>query len=75
MIYLGLVLGTIGALIAPIMSQMSKVRLYVGGIGGFIWLAGVVYTFVYMDWKWGLASMVIGFFAYAIADKLYGARR
>ena len=75
MIHLGIILGTIGALIAPMMSQMSKARMYVGGIGGFVWFAGVVYTFVTLGWKWGLASIVIGFFAYAIADKLYGARR
>lgn len=45
----------------------NKISFYIGNFGSFLYPVGIIITFIYNGWIWGILSIFIGLMAYSYA--------
>jgi len=45
----------------------NKISFYISNYGSFLYPIGIIITFIYNGWFWGLISILIGLVAYSYA--------
>lgn len=65
---LGTAIAITGACLATVRSDNNKID-FIGATGGWVFLGGVIYSFIKSGWVVGLLSVVAGFVAYRFAKQ------